>query len=378
MKALQDGMGIGWVCGMVRVFVSGCYDLLHAGHLQFFTEARALGDHLTVSFASEEILWSHKGRRSSLPDAHKKALLEALPMVDEVVSCNGHKLGLDFEPSFLELRPDILAVTEDDQYGELKKALCEEIGCRYVRMPKTSPKIPPISSSEIVARVRSMSEAPLRVDFAGGWLDVPKYAREGAYVVNCAISPRVSLKNWPYEKSAGLGGSGAWALLNGRDGVEAELGLGVGWQDPAVIQETGICVWKSGERPVLDFKRDGSFLAGRMALQWSGSDHDTPGAVDIDRDYDLIEKAGRQAAEAVYTESVEKLAEAIRMSYVVQLGEGMRELPEVPNCVARKYCGGGHGGYGLLLFANGADRDEAIRNDEAILPIEPYYSSSIH
>ena len=27
-----------------HVFVSGCYDILHAGHLQFFSEARALGE----------------------------------------------------------------------------------------------------------------------------------------------------------------------------------------------------------------------------------------------------------------------------------------------------------------------------------------------
>ena len=33
---------------MAKVFVSGCYDILHAGHLQFFEEARALGDHLTA------------------------------------------------------------------------------------------------------------------------------------------------------------------------------------------------------------------------------------------------------------------------------------------------------------------------------------------
>jgi len=70
---------------MVRVFVSGCYDILHAGHLQFFEEARALGDHLTVSFANEGILWKHKERQPSLPDEHKVALLKSLEMVDEVV-----------------------------------------------------------------------------------------------------------------------------------------------------------------------------------------------------------------------------------------------------------------------------------------------------
>ena len=120
------------------------------------------------------------------------------------------------------------------------------------------------------------TESPLRVDFAGGWLDVPRHSREGAYVVNCAISPMVSLRDWNYEQKSGLGGSGAWALLNGEDGVEAELDLGVGWQDPAVIRESGLCVWRSGNLPVLEFKQNGEMLAGRMAIYWTGIEHDTP------------------------------------------------------------------------------------------------------
>lgn len=60
--------------------------------------------------------------------------------------------------------------------------------------------------------------------------DVPKLARPGAFIVNCAIAPLVSLGAWPYRLGGGLGGSGAHALLSGRDGVAAELELGVGWQ----------------------------------------------------------------------------------------------------------------------------------------------------
>jgi len=352
---------------MVRVFVSGCYDILHAGHLQFFSEARALGEHLTVCFANEEILWKHKKRRSSLPDEHKQALLNALPMVDEAVTGDGKQLGLDFEPVFRALQPDLLVVTEDDQYQEIKKTLCAEVGCRYVQLPKTPPLIEPISTSEIVRRINGLSEAPLRVDFAGGWLDVPKLAREDASIVNCAISPRVSLRHWPYEKKAGLGGSGAWALLNGRDGVKSELDLGVGWQDPAVIKETGLCVWKSGESPRLEFKRDGSFLNGLMGLLWTGVPHDTPGSVDLARDYDLIVKAGKFAKKAVMEQSVSMLAEAIAMSYQVQLGEKMKPLPDIPASIASKYCGGGHGGYALYLFESAQDRQAS-----GLLEIEPY------
>ncbi len=357
---------------MTKVFVSGCYDILHGGHIQFFEEARALGDHLTVSFASEEVLWIHKRRKPSIPDEHKKALLEGMRMIDTVVIGDSHEEGLDFKEHFLRIRPDVLAVTEDDQYGDLKRELCARVGARYVLLPKTPPRFEPVSTSSIVRWVQAPTEAPLRVDFAGGWLDVPRFARDGAFVVNCAISPLVSLREWPYEKQAGLGGSGAWALLNGRCGIESEIDLGVGWQDPAVIRETGLCVWRSGNQPVLDFKQSGDFLRGRMAVFWTGKAHDTPGVADLPRDYDAIARSGAIAREAVLASDFAGLAEGIATYHRTQLDEGMDPLPEIEGAIARKYCGGGYGGYGLYLFADETTRAAALAGHQALRPVEPF------
>lgn len=360
---------------MIRVFVSGCYDLLHAGHVQFFREARALGGHLTVSFASAEVLWRHKRRRSSLPDEHKRALLASLAMVDEVVIGAGLEEGLDFKDEFLRLRPDILAVTEDDQYTPLKRALCAQVGARCVVLPKTPPQFQPISTTEIVRRIRAPLQAPLRVDFAGGWLDVPRFARPGAYIVNCAIAPTVSLREWPYERNSGLGGSGAWALLNGKDGIASEMDLGVGWQDPAIIFETGLCVWRSGQRPELEIKTGGSLLRGRLALYWSGQPHSTPEVADQPRDYDAIARAGQRARNAVWRQSVPMLADAVRQSFAVQTAEGMAPLPgDLSGALAWKYCGGGFGGYAVYLFADAAARDAACVRP-GFRPIEPYVAA---
>jgi cytidyltransferase-like protein len=362
---------------MIKVFVSGCYDIVHAGHVQFFREARALGDHLTVSFASAEVLWRHKHRKSSLPDEHKRALIAALRTVDEVVVGNGLEEGIDFRQEFLRIRPQILAVTEDDKYAPLKRALCAEVGARYVVLPKTPPEFPPISTTEIVRYIRAPHEAPLRVDFGGGWLDVPRFARAGAYVVNCAISPTVSLRDWPYERNAGLGGSGAWALLMGKDSVTAELDLGVGWQDPAVISETGLCVWRSGPRPELELKADGGFLRGHLALFWTGVSHDTPGVVENRRDFEAIARAGRIARDAVWASDLEGLGAAVRQSYAVQLAEGMAPLHDTAGGVsplAMKYCGGGFGGYALYLCATPADRDR-LGAQPGFRAIEPYVLS---
>jgi cytidyltransferase-like protein len=367
---------------MKRVFVSGCYDIIHAGHVQFFEEARALGNHLTVCFASAEVLWLHKRRRSSLPDEHKQALLASLRMVDAVVVGRGEEEGIDFREHFMRLKPDILAVTEDDKYGPLKRKLCAQVGAQYVILAKTPPLFQPVSTTEIVKFIRAPQEAPLRVDFGGGWLDVPRYAQPGAYIVNCTISPTVSLREWPYERNAGLGGSAAWAMLNGRDGITSELDLGVGWQDPAAVAETGLCVWKSGRRPVLEIKHNAGFLRGRMALYWTGRQHSTPGVADQERDYAAIARAGALARDGVWAESIEGIAAGVRASYAVQRSEGMDPLPGDPaaanpmtldDCrpLAWKYCGGGFGGYAVYLFADAAARDATCKLP-GFRPIEPY------
>ncbi len=357
---------------MKKVFVSGCYDILHAGHIQFFEEARALGDYLIVSFASAEVLWQHKRRKPSIPDDHKRVLLQGLRMIDEVIITHGHKEGLDFEEDFLRIRPDFLIVTEDDKYDQAKRELCAQVGAKYTVLPKTPPRFAPVSTSSIVRWVQAPTEAPLRVDFAGGWLDVPRFARPGEFVVNCAISPLVSLREWPFEKQAGLGGSGAWALINGRDGIESELDLGVGWQDPAVIRETGLCVWRSGQIPVLDFKHNGDFLTGRMAVFWTGTQHDTPGVADLPRDYDLIARSARIAREGALHADIRLLSEAVTLYHSAQLDEGMAALPDLPGSIAHKYCGGGYGGYGLYLFAESAARDAALANTPELRPVEPF------
>jgi cytidyltransferase-like protein len=357
---------------MKKIFVSGCYDIIHAGHVQFFKEARAMGDHLTVCFASDTVLWHHKERRSSLPEEHKLALLNNLTTVDDAVIGENEELGLDFQDHFRRIRPDVLAVTEDDQYADTKRALCKEIGAAYIKLPKTPPQFPPVSSSGIVNWIKAPDASPLRVDFAGGWLDVPKFAREGAFIVNCSISPTVTIREWDYEKRAGLGGSGAWALLNGESGVNSELNLGVGWQDPAVINESGLCVWKSGPRPVLSLKRDGEILRGKMAIFYTGKEHDTPGVVDEGRDYDLIEQASLVAADAVNRNDLHRLGEAVNLSYAVQIKEGMHPLPEAPGALARKYSGGGFGGYALYLFADSEKRDQFVANNAPARAVEPY------
>lgn len=140
---------------MKKVFVSGCYDILHGGHIEFFNQAKSLGDYLIVCFAGDKSIEIHKHKKSSLPEVHKKKVLESLRMVDEVVVGDYlDELGLDFKRHFLRIKPDILAVTEDDKYGKEKIALCNEIGAQYIVLPKNL-DFEKISTTEIIKNIKN-------------------------------------------------------------------------------------------------------------------------------------------------------------------------------------------------------------------------------
>ncbi|MCL5781982.1 MAG: adenylyltransferase/cytidyltransferase family protein [Patescibacteria group bacterium] len=356
---------------MKRVFVSGTYDVIHAGHIQFFEDAKALGDHLTVCFASDDVLMMYKGRKPSMPEDNKRKLLESIKYIDQVVmSSNPHPI-FDFVDHIKTTKPNILAVTDDDRHIDKKREFCKKYSIELVILPKRN-LLTRTSTTQVRNNIKGITQVPLRVDFAGGWLDVPKLSKKGGYIVNCAISPLVSLDKWPYEKGAGLGGSAAFAILEAKNGSRSELNLGVGWQDPAIIEETGLCVWRSGKIPILDFKTDPEWLNGRMMILWSGKTHSTPNIVDKRRDYKMILRAGKIAMNAVKTGDFSKLCRAIKLSYAIQIKEGMDEVPKVKGSKAWKYLGGGHGGYILYLFQNRKARDIAAATMSGTKAIEPY------
>ena len=146
------------VHGMKKIFVSGTYDILHGGHLQFFQDARALGDHLTVCFASSEVIKLSKKRISALPDSHKKLLIGSLRFVDKVVSSSDLDPVFDFISHWKTEKPDILVVTEDDRNAEKKRTFCATQGVELIILPKRPPTedtLEPVSTTSIREKIRN-------------------------------------------------------------------------------------------------------------------------------------------------------------------------------------------------------------------------------
>lgn len=72
---------------MKIVLVTGGFDPLHAGHIEYFSEAKRLGDKLFVGVNSDAWLIRKKGK-NFLPIVDRVKIIENLKMVDGVILFN--------------------------------------------------------------------------------------------------------------------------------------------------------------------------------------------------------------------------------------------------------------------------------------------------
>ena len=153
------------------VFVSGCFDLLHSGHLAFLQSAARHGA-LYVALGSDATIRQLKGRPPVIPEAERLFMVRAVNGVAGAFIAMGSGV-LDFERELRELRPDIFIVNEDGNIPQ-KERLCRELGIQYLvlrREPVSD--LPARSTTEL----RSRETMPYRIDLAGGWLDQPFVSR---------------------------------------------------------------------------------------------------------------------------------------------------------------------------------------------------------
>jgi cytidyltransferase-like protein len=167
-----------------KVFVSGCFDMLHSGHVAFFEEAAQHGD-LYVGIGSDSTIQQLKGRPTINTDKERLYMVKAVKHVKEAWVNSGSGL-IDFSKEIRELKPDIFFVNEDG-FTPDKIKLCNEIGAELVVSKRIPQNGLPARST---AALRTVCNIPFRLDLAGGWLDQPFVSKYWAGpVITISIHP---------------------------------------------------------------------------------------------------------------------------------------------------------------------------------------------
>tara|TARA_Y100000389_G_C17438052_1_gene506771 strand:+ start:1236 stop:2012 length:777 start_codon:yes stop_codon:yes gene_type:complete len=77
---------------MKIVIVSGGFDPIHSGHIEYFKSAKSLGDKLLVALNSDNWLVKKKGK-FFMPFVERRAIVESIKYVDEVIEFDDDKKG---------------------------------------------------------------------------------------------------------------------------------------------------------------------------------------------------------------------------------------------------------------------------------------------
>ena len=150
-----------------KVFVSGCFDMLHSGHIAFFEESALYGD-LYVGIGSDKTIYELKGRKPVYPEEERLYMVKALRCVKDAWINSGVGL-LDFAKEVKILKPDVFYVNSDGA-SLLKEQFCKENGIEYI----VSQRIPYVGMlARSTTKLRQICRIPYRIDLAGGWLDQP-------------------------------------------------------------------------------------------------------------------------------------------------------------------------------------------------------------
>ncbi len=145
--AADAGTAAGGRAGRV-VATGGCFDVLHAGHVDLLRRARALGDHLVVLLNSDSSVRALKGPGRPVVGEHDRArVLSALDCVDEVVVFGEETPAHALE----ELRPDVWVKGGDYDVEELPETpVVRRAGGEVV----TVPLVPGHSTTGLITRIR--------------------------------------------------------------------------------------------------------------------------------------------------------------------------------------------------------------------------------
>lgn len=194
-----------------KVFVSGCYDMLHSGHVAFFKEASKYGD-LYVGIGSDATIFQLKARKTICAEAERLYMVKSIRYVTDAFINSGSGM-MDFVETVERVKPDIFVVNEDGG-SETKRQFCAERGIEYVVLQR-EPDAGLEARSTTSIRTSVKPQLPYRLDLAGTWIDQPYVSKFGAgWAITISLEPTIEFmerggmststrnamkKIWPYN-----------------------------------------------------------------------------------------------------------------------------------------------------------------------------------
>ena len=179
-----------------KVFVSGCYDLLHSGHVEFFQQASQYGD-LYVGIGSDATYLEYKHRKPMFPQEERLFMVKNIKAVKDAYINEGSGV-IDFLPTLDKVKPDVFVVNAEGGSDE-KRRICKERGIEYVELQRTPHAgLKARSSSGLKKALLNVSDnaaqevgIPTRLDLAGTWIDQPYVSMyHPGWAITISLEPR--------------------------------------------------------------------------------------------------------------------------------------------------------------------------------------------
>lgn len=169
-----------------KVFVSGCFDMLHSGHIAFFKEAAEYGD-LYVGIGSDQTISELKGRQTINSERERIYMINAIKYVKKAFVNSGSGI-LDFKDDLIKLNPDVFVVNEDG-YSPMKEELCKELNIELKKL-KRIPDAGLPERSTTALRTEGNCTLPYRIDLAGTWIDQPYVSKHHpGWAITVSLEP---------------------------------------------------------------------------------------------------------------------------------------------------------------------------------------------
>ena len=187
-----------------KVFVSGCYDLLHSGHVEFFKQASQFGD-LYVGIGSDATYLEYKHRKPMFPQDERLFMVSNIKFVKEAYINEGSGV-IDFIPTLDIVKPDIFVVNAEGG-SDAKRQLCKERGIQYIELERTPAEgLQARSSSSLKAALNTQQEnsdskkqylgIPTRLDLAGTWIDQPYVSmHHPGWAITISLEPTFEVRD---------------------------------------------------------------------------------------------------------------------------------------------------------------------------------------